>query len=250
MRVMIDICYDGSIYEGFAPQSHNRTITYKIEETLKKLYKQPVLIYATSRTDSGVCANSQFVVYDQPFVIEPAQIVKALNANFPPQIYCKRAIEVADGYMPRHDVTSKSYIYNIVKSYNPIFRHVEYHVRKPLDVELMNNACQYLIGTHDFSSFCSANSSVTNKIRTINELSVKLENQTIVVRINGDGFLYNMVRIIVGTLIVIGIGNCPPEYMAEILESKDRRSAFATAPACGLILDKIYLKEYDENWGF
>lgn len=249
MRVMIDICYDGSCFEGFAPQSHNRTVTASVEETLLKIYKQPITIYGTSRTDSGVCANTQFIVFDQPFKIADAQLVKALNAALSPTIYCKRSMSVPPGYMPRHDVISKTYSYTLAKNYNPLFRHTQYHVRKPMDYQQMKKAASYLVGTHDFSSFCAANSSVSNKVRTITAIDVIAKDGCIEVRVSGDGFLYNMVRIIVGTLIVIGIGKAKPESMQEILEQRDRRYAYSTAPASGLILEKIILKEYDESWG-
>lgn len=242
MRIMIDICYDGSGYEGFASQPHGRTVADVVTTALTKIYKQKINIYGSSRTDSKVSAKSQYIVYDAPFHIEYQNIVRAINCTVDDSIYCKSAQLVADRYMPRHNVEYKTYKYTITSEYQPIYRHLEYFVRHNLNVEAMQTAANYLIGTHDFSSFCSANTDIQDKVRTITELSVDKLGKKTIITVSGDGFLYNMVRIIVGTLIVIGLEKENPHKMEDILKSQDRRSAFSTAPAHGLMLEYIKLK--------
>ncbi|WOO86956.1 tRNA pseudouridine(38-40) synthase TruA [Mollicutes bacterium LVI A0039] len=242
MRVMIDICYDGSKFEGFASQPHGRTVADTLAIVLEKIYKQPVSIFGSSRTDSKVSAKTQYIVFDPPFTIEPDNIVRAINAIIDKAIYCKSAQLVPDRYMPRHDVEYKTYKYTITREYRPMYRHLEYFIRHQLNVEAMQTAANYLVGTHDFSSFCSANTDVTDKVRTIFDLSVEQDDNQVVLTISGDGFLYNMVRIIAGTLIVFGLEKENPDLMQEILASKDRAAAYSTAPAHGLMLEYIKLK--------
>lgn len=246
MRVMIDICYDGSQFEGFATQPHGRTVADNLMSTLEKIYKQKINIYGTSRTDSKVSASTQYIVFDVPFKIEEENIVRAINCNIANSIYCKSAQYVNDGYMPRHNVLFKTYKYTITSSYSPIYRHIEHHLRSSLNTKAMQEAANYLIGKHDFSSFCSANTDVEDKVRTINKIDIKKEGKRTYIYVTGEGFLYNMVRIIVGTLIVIGLEKEKPEKMKEILESKNRASAFSTAPANGLMLEEIQLKGDNE----
>ncbi len=242
MRIMLDICYDGSSYEGFATQPHGRTVADTLSTALAKIYKQPISIYGTSRTDSKVSAKTQYIVYDAPFEIPVNGIVRAINGTIDKSIYCKSACEVEAGYMPRFDVEYKTYKYTITNLYSPVLRHLQYFVEQQLDVDAMQTAANYLIGTHDFSSFCAANTDVVDKVRTITELKVEQINQQIIITISGDGFLYNMVRIITGTLIRIGKGKQPADMMKAILDARDRSVAAPTAPAHGLMLEYIKLK--------
>lgn len=242
MRIMIEICYDGSEFEGFASQAHGRTVEDTLGLALAKIYKQKVKMYGTSRTDSKVSAKTQYIVFDQPFNIEPAHIVKAINGTVNKAIYCKSAIAVKPNYMPRYDVEYKTYKYTITNEYSPHLRHLKYYIRPKLNVEAMVEASQFLIGTHDFSSFCASNTDVASKVRTVKQLDIEEAGNDIIITISGDGFLYNMVRIITGTLIEIGLGKQSPKKMEEILASKDRMNAYATAPAHGLMLEYIQLK--------
>lgn len=242
MRIMIDICYDGSGFEGFATQPHGRTVADTLSAALEKIYKQKINIYGTSRTDSKVSAKTQYIVFDQPFEIEPSKLVKAINGTVEKSIYCKSAVNVADDYMPRFDVEYKTYKYTIAKNYSPELRHLKYFVKNKLNVSVMQEAAKHLIGTHDFSSFCAANTDVVDKVRTVTQLDIAETEDDIVITISGDGFLYNMVRIIVGTLIVFGLEKYSPDLMKDILASKDRGQAFSTAPAHGLMLEYIELK--------
>ncbi len=242
MRVMIDISYDGTNFEGFATQPHGRTISDHLMQALSLIYKQDIYIYGSSRTDSKVSALQQYIVYDSPFYIAPDAIKSAINANINEAIYCKSALYVNDDYFPRYDVSCKTYTYTITTKYNPLMRNFEYYIKRPLDVKAMQDAAKCLVGTHDFTSFCAANSDVKSKIRTITNLNIKKENERIIITISGDGFLYNMIRIIAGTLIVIGIGKADFSQMEKILAAKDRKAAYYTAAAHGLCLQKIELK--------
>lgn len=246
MRVMIDICYDGSGFEGFATQPHGRTVADNLNEVLNRIYKQKINLFGSSRTDSKVSAKTQYIVFDAPFHIEPDNIVKAINSLVDKAIYCKDAWVVADDYMPRYDVEYKTYKYTITNEYSPIYRNIEYFIDRELDIEAMQEAANYLVGKHDFSSFCSSNTDVVDKVRTITELKVEQIDKRIIITVSGDGFLYNMVRIITGTLIVFGIGKVQPQAMKDILESKSRGNSFSTAPAHGLMLEYIKLKGSNE----
>ncbi len=246
MRVMIDISYDGSDFEGFAKQPHKNTVLDTLEQTLSKIYKVNIKAFGTSRTDSKVNALTQYVVFDPPFEINADNIVRAINSNLDGRIYCISAKYVRANYFPRHNVKTKTYSYTITSKYNPFHRNFEYFLKNQLDIVAMKKAASYLIGTHDFSSFCAANTDVKDKVRTIYSLQVKqIENKTIIT-INGDGFLYNMIRIIVGTLIVIGLGHKQADIMESILKAQDRSKAFSTAPAHGLLLEEIKLRIEDE----
>lgn len=244
---MIDICYDGSQFEGFAPQPHKRTVYDTLIAKLNQIYKCKMTAYGSSRTDSKVSAKTQLIVYDAPFEINTDNIVRAINSGLNEAIYCKSAVYVKEGYMPRHEVASKTYIYTISKHYDPFTRNFEHVVPHELNINAMEEAANYLIGKHDFSSFCSANTDVNSKVRTIHSININYEYGKTKIEVSGDGFLYNMVRIISGTLIVFGLEKYDPSLMEDILKSKDRSKAFATAPAKGLCLEKIVLKGNDEE---
>ncbi len=246
MRVMIDISYDGSEFEGFASQPHGKTVEDTITNAITRVYKKKLKIYGTSRTDSNVSAYTQYIVFDAPFHIEESNIPKAINSNIPASIYCKSAKYVAAKYMPRYNVKYKTYIYTITNKYDPTLRNIEHFIKSKLNINEMKLASNCLIGTHDFSAFCSANTDVQDKVRTIYDISINERNDRISIEVSGDGFLYNMVRIIVGCLIVIGLGKEKAPVLENILKSKDRSLAFATAPANGLVLQKIMLKDMNE----
>ena len=194
-----------------------------------------------SRTDSGVHALGDVAVFDTHTTIPPERISYALNQRLPEDIVIVKSEEVAEDFHPRYCDCSKTYEYHILNTRIPIptKRLTNYFVSYDLDVEKMRKAAGYLIGEHDFVSFCNVRTDVEDTVRTVTELEILKDGEEITIRISGNGFLYNMVRIIVGTLIRVGRGFYEPEKVKEILEAKDRKAAGVTAPPHGLILAEI-----------
>ena len=193
-----------------------------------------------SRTDSGVHALCNVAVFDTGARIPGEKVSYALNQRLPEDIRIRESSEVDSDFHPRHCNSKKTYEYRILNApfAIPTRRLYTHFTYVPLDVELMQKGADYLIGEHDFKSFCSTAAVVETTVRTITDIQIEKAGNEISIRVCGTGFLYNMVRIIAGTLMEIGRGSYPPEYMKEILEAKDRQAAGPTAPACGLTLVK------------
>mgnify|MGYP002238529014 FL=1 len=202
---------------------------------------EDIQVIGASRTDSGVHALGNVAVFDTHTTIPPERISYALNQRLPEDIVIVKSEEVAEDFHPRYCDCSKTYEYHILNTRIPIptKRLTNYFVSYDLDVEKMRKAAGYLIGEHDFVSFCNVRTDVEDTVRTVTELEILKDGEEITIRISGNGFLYNMVRIIVGTLIRVGRGFYEPEKVKEILEAKDRKAAGVTAPPHGLILAEI-----------
>lgn len=237
-RIMLTVAYDGSNYNGWQFQPNGTTIEGEINRALSELYRNKITVIGGSRTDSGVHALSNVAVFDTLGFIPPEKIAYAVNQGLPEDIRIKKSEEVAIDFHPRKVKTRKTYEYHIINEEfpNPLKRLYAHYTYRPMKVELMQEAAKYLIGEHDFKSFCSAGGTAKTSVRTIYQLEVMKQDTEITIRIQGNGFLYNMVRIIAGTLMEIGRGEYPPEYMKEIVESLDRSKAGPTAPARGLVL--------------
>ena len=199
-----------------------------------------------TRTDSGVHALGNVAVFDTNTRIPGDKICFALNQRLPMDIRIVESKEVPSDFHPRYCNSMKTYEYKILNARFPIptERLYSHFVFLPLDIEKMQQAASYIVGEHDFKSFCSARSQVENTVRTVYSLDVWKENDMIHMKIKGNGFLYNMVRIIAGTLIKVGLKVYPPEHVKEIIDAKDRNVAGPKAPACGLTLIGI---EYEVN---
>lgn len=245
-RVKLEVAYDGTNYCGWQIQSNGITIEGVLNRCLSELLGEQILVIGTSRTDSGVHACGNVAVFDTVTRIPPEKISYALNQRLPEDIRIQDSSEVPVDFHPRYSKSSKTYIYRILnKKFDiPIYRHYTHFLHTPLEVDAMREAASYLVGTHDYLSFCSAGAQVKDTIRTVNSLVVQKNDDIIELIINGNGFLYNMVRIIAGTLIEAGKGVYSPEYVKTILEACDRSKAGPTAPAKGLTLFKIY---YDDD---
>ncbi|KGP70942.1 tRNA pseudouridine synthase A [Pontibacillus yanchengensis Y32] len=242
-RICCTIQYDGTNYSGYQIQTNGRTVQEQIEKALTKMHKgTPIRIIASGRTDAGVHAMGQVVHFDSSIIIEEHQWKKALQTLLPADIYISHVEKVASDFHAQHQTTGKEYRYYVFNGKEPdIFkRHIRYHVPYNLDMKAIKKACTYIEGTHDFTSFCSMKTHLKgDKVRTITYASCeKIENE-IIFTFRGDGFLYNMVRILVGTLLDIGQGNNPPEIIEEMIDAKDRRRAGKTAPPQGLFLWKV-----------
>lgn len=243
-RIKLTIAYDGTNYCGWQVQPNGITIEEVINKALKKLTGENIQVIGASRTDSGVHAMGNVAVFDTETTIPAEKIAMALNQRLPEDIVIVQSEEVPLDFHPRYCDCSKTYEYHIINTRIPMptKRLTNYFVSYTLDIDKMRQAASYLIGEHDFVSFCNIRTDVENTVRTIRELDIITDGDEITIRITGNGFLYNMVRIIVGTLVRVGRGFYEPEKVKEILEARDRKAAGVTAPAHGLILTKIEYK--------
>ena len=247
MKIMIITAYDGTNYCGSQIQPDKPTIEGKLNEALSELTKAEVKVTGASRTDAGVHSYGNVYTFDTFSHIPVEKFPLALNTIVPPDIRVMSAKEVRDDFHPRHGVIDKTYEYHLDDGFIeiPTKRLYSYHVRHRLDIDKMNEAAKYLIGEHDFTSFCSAKTEKESKVRTIFDLNVKTageqiyDNRDVIITVRGNGFLYNMVRIIAGTLMNIGTGKTDPNEIIAILEKKDRAAAGPTLPPNGLFLMEI-----------
>ena len=264
-RIMLTIAYDGTDYVGWQMQPNGIAVEQVINKALSELLKEDIIIAGASRTDSGVHADGNVAVFDTETRIPADKICFALNQRLPKDIVCTSSCEVKPEFHPRHADCTKTYEYTIYNAVHPdpIKRRYSYFVYVPLDIDAMRQAAEYLKGEHDFASFCSAHAQVKTTVRNIYSLDIiqgdgslieKENNEDkkeateidgpqriyvshdIKIRISGNGFLYNMVRIIVGTLVKVGYHFYPPEYVKTILDACDRTKAGPKAPAEGLKL--------------
>ena len=241
-RVRIVVAYDGTNYCGWQVQPNGITVEEVLNKKISAITGEDIHIIGASRTDSGVHAMGNVAVFDTESRIPAEKFSHALNQKLPDDIVIVRSDEVALDWHPRYqDQVSKTYEYRIYnsKTPNPLKRYYEAFVSFPLDIERMRKGAEYLIGEHDFVSFCNVRTQVEDTVRTVHDIQLVQENNTIIMRITGNGFLYNMVRIIAGTLIRVGRGYYEPEKVKEILEAKERTEAGVTAPANGLMLVEI-----------
>jgi len=249
-RIKCTIAYDGTDFSGYQVQPNGRTVQGEIERILTRMHKgQPIRIVASGRTDSGVHAKGQVIHFDSTLNVPVDGWLKALNAQLPKDIQAVMVEKVTRDFHARFNSKMKEYRYRILnRPERDLFRrNYVHHVSDVLDVKKMQEAAEYFIGEHDFTSFCASGTSVQDKVRTIYELDVITAGDEIVVRVVGNGFLYQMVRIIVGTLLEVGKGKMDPGHIKDILVAKDRRSAPATAPPQGLYLWQV---NYEKQTGF
>lgn len=244
-RVMLTVAYDGTNYRGWQIQHNGETIEGVLNRCLSELLGEEIKVIGASRTDSGVHAMGNIAVFDTNSPIPGEKISYALNQRLPEDIRIQKSQEVDAGFHPRHCESQKTYEYHIYCAPfpMPLKRLYAYFTYHKLSVDLMRQASQYLIGEHDFKSFCSVDAQVESTVRRIDAIEIEEiktnNNETeIIIRVIGRGFLYNMVRIIAGTLMDVGRGFTKPEEMKRILEAKNREAAGQTAPACGLTLVK------------
>ncbi|MCK2005750.1 tRNA pseudouridine(38-40) synthase TruA [[Brevibacterium] frigoritolerans] len=239
------IAYDGTDFAGYQVQPEKRTIQSEFEAVLAQMHKGTIIkVTASGRTDSGVHAKGQVLHFESPLTFPTENWIKAFSALLPTDIIVLEVDIVPDDFHARFHTTGKEYRYIVARSKlrDPFKRNYAYHYPYPLNMEAMREAISYLIGTHDFTSFCSAKTEVVDKVRTIKEMDFEEGDEFLVFRFVGEGFLYNMVRILVGTLLDVGSGKMSPHDMSGILDKKDRSFAGKTAPAQGLYLWKVFYK--------
>lgn len=241
-KVKCTVSYDGGNYGGYQLQENRETIQQMLEMALEKIVKQPTRIYASGRTDAGVHAKGQVFHFRTKTRIPEDRWPLAFNALLPEDIVVLRSQYVPDSFHSRFSAVEKVYRYCIwnQRAADVFFRHYSWHIPYHLNLDAMREAAGYFIGEHDFTSFCSIRSTVENKIRHVYEVSIHEEEPgRIWLTFRGKGFLYNMVRIMVGTLVDVGSGKRKPDSIIDILEAKNRDRASKTAPAQGLFLWEV-----------
>lgn len=237
-RVKLVVAYDGTNYSGWQLQKNAVTIEQKLNEALSDLLGEEIMVTGASRTDAGVHSLGNVCVFDTKTRIPAEKICYALNARLPEDIVVQDSCEVSSDFHPRAGKSRKTYEYRVLNRNlpDPTRRRDTYFYHYPLDVEAMAKAASYLEGEHDFKSFCSVHAQVETTVRTIYSCRVYKDEDVIRIRVTGNGFLYNMVRIIAGTLIEVGAGKRQPEEIPDMLEKTDRSVAGPTAPAHGLTM--------------
>lgn len=240
-RVKLTVAYDGSNYCGWQIQPNGITVQEVLNQCLSEFTGEKIETIGASRTDAGVHALGNVAVFDTEMRMPGDKFSFALNQRLPEDIRIQKSEEVDADFHPRYVKSRKTYEYRILNRRFPIptERFYSHFTYIPLDIEKMREAADYLVGEHDFKSFCGTGAQVKTTVRTVKEIQIEKDEDKITIRITGEGFLYNMVRIIAGTLMDIGGGLYPPEKMQEILEAKDRKKAGPTAPARGLTLMEI-----------
>lgn len=240
-NIKITIQYDGRNYCGWQKQPDSLGIQGTIEKAIYEITNEEVKLIGSGRTDSGVHALAQTANFKISSSISIESIPMALNAKLPKDISVIEACEVNDDFHSRYSTKGKTYKYLIYNSKfrHPILNNISYQVKYELDFDKMCIESKSLLGTHDFKGFMSSGSSVKDTIRTIYDINIKKTDDLITLEISGDGFLYNMVRIIVGTLVDVGRGRINESFL-DIIESKNRSRCGHTAPAQGLFLKKVH----------
>ncbi|MDO5331678.1 MAG: tRNA pseudouridine(38-40) synthase TruA [Bacillota bacterium] len=249
-NILLTIKYDGTGYSGWQRQKDKRTVCGRLEEVLSSYFDMDIKLEGTSRTDAGVHAYGQRATLRSDIKVPIEKLPKVINtALADDRLEGMSDIEIVDakdmpeGFHARFDSKGKRYIYKIrnTKDVDIFQKNYCFHVREALDIDAMRKASEYIVGTHDFMCFQTAGGNpVETTVRTVNKLTIDKEEEFVIVKIEGDGFLYNMVRIIVGTLVDVGLGKKKPEDLKTIIESKDRGNAGKTAPASGLYLDEVF----------
>ncbi len=249
MRVKLVVAYDGTAYCGWQVQNNGISVQGKLNEALSGLFQKQIQCIGASRTDAGVHAEGNVCVFDVDTRMPAEKIAYALNQRLPEDIAVVGSSAVDADFHPRFDAKRKTYEYRIwnARFPNPILRNTSHFFHYPLDTGSMMEAGQYLLGEHDFTSFASIHAQTRTFVRTLYSLQVEREashaarsdGQLVRIRICGNGFLYNMVRIIAGTLIQVGSGMRSADSIPAVLEGRDRSLAGPTAPAKGLILREI-----------
>lgn len=240
-NLLMTIQYDGSAYHGWQVQSNALTVQEVFQNAVEKVFRSRLDIKGCSRTDSGVHANMYCVSLKTDMKIDCLGALRAMNTALPPDIAVIDCREVSSDFHPRYSCKSKEYVYKIYNGSirNPFLQKYAFHYRYALDAELMDREAQAFLGKHDFSGFCSSRSDIEDTVRCVKNVSVKREGDMVLFTVEADGFLYNMVRIMVGTLLFVNEGKIKPGELKDVIESKDRSRAGKTAPPQGLYLNRV-----------
>ncbi len=247
IRYKMIVQYDGTHFAGFQIQPHDRTVQGEIQKALKIMTKGlAIIIHGSGRTDSGVHAKGQVIHFDYPILLPVENMQRALNSLTTDELFVEKVAIVDTDFHARYNTSEKKYQYRVDLNVipDPFKRLYTLHHPYPIDMDKLQNALKDLEGEHDFSSFCASNSGRENKVRTVYEASVVKDvfNNELIFTFRGNGFLYNMVRIFVGTLLQIANGLRPADEIKRLLAVKDRNEAGPTAKPQGLYLMEVYYK--------
>ncbi len=250
MKILLKLAYVGTAYCGWQAQNNGNTVQQRLTDAAHRLFGFECDVTGCSRTDSGVHANGFCATVSKrgelglETSVPTDRIPRAINCFLPDDIAVVSAEWVDDGFHARYDVKSKEYVYKIFtrQERDPFLAERAWHHPKQLDVKAMNAAAQYFVGLHDFSAFMAQGSKIVDTRRTVFSAEVSSRGDTVEFRVSADGFLYNMVRIMTGTLVEVGEGKISPDELPNIISSCNRSSAGITAPACGLYLDRVFYK--------
>jgi tRNA pseudouridine38-40 synthase len=244
-RWRLRVEYDGTNFVGWQRQPDQRSVQAVLETAVVGLFGHEAIVVACGRTDAGVHALAQVVAFTATRHRQPTEVRDGLNAYLPDDVAVVEALIAPLDFEPRHWVSFKEYRYLFLNrpSRSPLFERTTWHVKRPLDVELMERASACLIGQHDFSSFRAAGCQASHPMRNIESIRIVRRGDLVEFAIVGHGFLRHMIRIMAGTLVDVGLGRKPPEWVSEVLESRDRTKAGRTAPAKGLCLAVVEMGE-------
>lgn len=251
-KLLVKLKYNGSNYVGWQVQKNGVSVQQCVQDSIERLYGSRFAVTGCSRTDSGVHANEYCFCFDPQYEIDPYRVVAALNYALPLDMGVYDCTAVSDDFHPRYSALAKEYIYKIYdgRGRNPFYEGLAYHYIGNINVELINNAAQQFVGKHDFRSFMANGSKIEDTVRTIYYCNVKRVDDYVEVKICGDGFLYKMVRIIVGTLLAVNDGKIDTSAIHDIILALDRSMAGKTAPPHGLYLNRVfYDKKEVEQFG-
>jgi len=241
-NIKLIIEYDGKKFGGWQKQPTNLNIQGEIEQAIKEITGEEVELIASGRTDAGVHSLGQTANFKTNSTIEIDKIPYAINSKLKKSIVIKSAEEVDENFHSRYNCKGKKYRYIINNSSQgtAIYRGLECHIPQKLDIEKMQEAIKHFEGEHDFKGFKASGTSSKSSVRTIYKAEVKQEGERIIIELTGNGFMYNMVRIISGTIVDVGLGKIKPEEIPEIIKAEDRSKAGKTLPAHGLYLVEVY----------
>lgn len=241
-NIKVKIAYNGAAYHGFQRQENALSVQNVIEDRLSRLTASPVKINGCSRTDTGVHANEFFFSFITEHSIPCGNIIRGMNSILPPDIAVLDCQEVSKDFHARYSCTGKEYIYKILNRSvrDPFLDGLALHYPFELDIDKMNMAGKYIEGCHDFLAFCGSLGMKENTVRTVYQCKTERDGDMVILTVRGDGFLYNMVRIIAGTLIGVSEGRFSPDIIPDIIESRDRNRAGITAKPCGLYLNRVF----------
>ena len=243
-RILLTISYDGTAYHGWQVQPNSITVQEVLQTALCKLLGKNVGVTGCSRTDANVHAREFCCHFDCDDNIPDSAFLRGLNSILPNDISVKSCKTVNKDFHARYDAYGKTYVYRILNTNvkDSFLSRYTWNIEKKLDIEKMNSFCQKIIGTHDFYAFSSSGRTVEDTVRTVKECFVKRDGDIVSLQITANGFLYNMVRIIVGTAVDVSFGRIKIEDVEEIFSSKNRNLAGITAPPQGLFLEKVIYK--------
>ncbi len=246
-NLLLKIKYDGTEYHGWQVQANAITVQQKVQDAVEKIYGNRIDIKGCSRTDAGVHAAMYCFSFKAPYYKDAYHTLSAFNSYLPSDIRAFGCMVVPDDFHARYSCTGKEYIYYIydAKFANPFIDKYVYHSKKPIDENLLNTAAKSFIGTHDFKSFCTLKRGSDDTVRTIYDFSVIRRGDFVILTVSGNGFLYNMVRIMVGTLLRVNSGKISVSDLPDIISSKNRDVAGQTAPAKGLFLNRVFYREVE-----